>query len=95
MLYANENDEFIHAPSAVLDYGFYWEDWLEVGETISTSTWVVDSPLTKSSEQNSNNITSLFVTGGVVSKSYKLVNTITTSAGRTDARTIKLSCQLR
>ena len=95
MLNANEEEEFEHAPLASLDYGFDWTAWLSQGETITTSTWVVDTGLTKSLEQNSAGITSLFVTGGIVGKVYKLTNTITTSATRSDSRTIKLSCKLR
>ena len=87
--------EFVHAPSASLDYGFDWTSWLAAGETIVTSDWVVESPLTKSLEQTVDGVTSLFVTGGVIGKIYKVANTITTSLTRTDTRTIKLSCKAR
>lgn len=87
--------EFEHAPSAKLDYGFDWTNWLSAGETISTSTWNVDSELTPSSPSIVGAITSTFVEGGAVGKSYKIVNSITTSVGRKDSRTIKLHCKHR
>lgn len=86
--------EFEHAPNAKLDYGFDWTAWLASDETISISTWTTDT-LTNSSPQIAGKITSVFVEGGVVGTSYKIVNTITTSVGRVDSRTIKLSCKNR
>ena len=85
--------EFIHSPDAKLDYGFDYSKWLEQGETIVTSSWVVDAGLTKSQEQNVSNITSVFVEGGVAASSYKLTNYIVTSAGRKDSRAMKLYCK--
>jgi len=86
--------EFEHAPNAKLDYGFDWTAWLASDETISTSTWTTDV-LTSSSPQITGKVTSVFVEGGVVGTSYKIVNTITTSVGRIDSRTIRLSCKNR
>jgi hypothetical protein len=88
--------EFEHSVDAKLDYGFDWqkEGWLEVGETISTSTWNVGT-LSPSSPQNTGTITSVFVEGAVLNARYKLVNTVTTSMGRRDSRTISLFCKQR
>lgn len=85
--------EIIHAPGAILDYAFNWVEWLQQGETISTSTWDISPSLTLTSQQNVDGITSVFVNGGVINKIYYLTNTIATSVGRTDSRTIILSCQ--
>lgn len=87
--------EYEHAPTSKLDYGFDWNLWLAVGETIVTSVWLVDTGLTQSSEDNISGVTSVFVAGGVAGTSYKLKNTITTSSGRIDSRTIRLSCKNR
>jgi len=43
---------FLKDPDAVLDYGFDWSDWLADGETISTSTWTVETGITKDSDSN-------------------------------------------
>lgn len=85
--------EIVHAPGAILDYAFNWAEWLQQGETILTSAWSIAPSLTLNNEQNQSGITSVFVNGGVVNKIYYLTNTITTSVGRTDSRTIVLSCQ--
>ena len=87
--------EYEHAPTSKLDYGFDWNLWLAVGETIITSVWLVDSGLTQSNEDNVSGVTSVFVAGGVAGTSYKLKNTITTSNRRIDSRTIRLSCKNR
>ena len=87
--------EYIHAPLAKLDYGLDWSLWLKDGETISTSTWTVEPTLTQSLSQILGGVTSLFVEGGEVNKSYILTNTITTSTPRIDSRTIKLFCKIR
>ena len=85
--------EIVHAPGAILDYAFNWTEWLQQGETILTSAWVITPSLTLNNEQNQSGVTSVFVNGGAVNKIYYLTNTITTSVGRTDSRTIVLSCQ--
>lgn len=84
--------EYEHSPFATLDYGIDWNAYLLTGELIVSSVWNVDTGLTKSLEQILSGVTSLFITGGVPNTIYKLVNIITTNQGRTDARTIKLSC---
>lgn len=87
--------EFEHAPNAKLDYGFDWSLWLASGETISASSWVVDTALSQTSPINTGTVTSVIVEGGVAGTSYKLINNITTSVGRKDSRTIKLLCKNR
>lgn len=89
--------EFIHAPSAKLDYGFDWKTlgWLDDGETITTSVWTIPVTLTKSDERNALGVTSAMIEGGVVGMSYTITNTITTSNSRTDSRSIKLTCRQR
>ena len=87
--------EYEHAPLSNLDYGFDWTQWLAAGENISISTWDIDSGLTPSGAQVISNVTSVLVTGGVAGISYKLKNTITTTDGRVDSRTIRLSCKNR
>lgn len=84
-------DTFTHAPGANLDYGFDWKSngWLSTGETIETSSWTAPG-LTLTRQQSANGITSVFVAGGKKGSTYKLTNTITTSDGRTDSRTIHL-----
>lgn len=87
--------EIVHAPGAILDYGFNWVSWLQLSETVVSSAWAIDPVLTLSGSQNVANVTSTFVNGGDVGKVYTLTNTITTNQGRTDSRTMVLNCQPR
>jgi hypothetical protein len=73
-------------PDAILDYGFNWTSWLATGETITTSTWVLETGLTEVSTVSSLGITSIFLSGGVAGEDYIITNRIVTSAGRTDDR---------
>jgi len=81
-------------PDARLDYGFDWDaaapigPWLADGETILTSTWDVPAGLTLDAESNDDTQTIVWITGGTAGNSYTLTNRITTSAGRTDDRSI-------
>lgn len=83
-------------PEAVLEYTVDWDDLaLESGETISTSAWAVspaESPglevASSPSPSNTDGTATAWVTGGVVGHVYRLVNTITTSLGRTYEQSI-------
>ena len=75
-------------PQAVLDYGFDWSDWLAVGETVSTSSWVVEAGITKDSDTNDSTTTTVWLSGGTAGEDYTVTNTIVTSASRTDERSI-------
>lgn len=84
-------------PSAVLDYTHDWDDeYLLGGETISTSTWAVSpSGLTIDSESETTTTTTVWVSGGTAGKVYLLTNTVTTSASRTEQRTLTIRVEDR
>ena len=75
-------------PSAVLDYVFDWTEWLATGETITNHTITVDTGLTKDSSTESGGKVTVWLSGGTAGKNYKVACKITTSAGRTDERTL-------
>lgn len=77
-------------PAATLDYTWDWSAWLGNGETITTATVTATSGVTVSSSSHTTTALTAWVTGGVLGTSPVLVGTITTSAGRTDARRIYL-----
>ena len=92
------NNEFEIDPLAKLDYGFDWRSrgWLDTTETITLSNWTVTGGLTLSSPTIvSDAITATLVEGAVLGENYTLSNTITTSEGRKDTRSIKLFCKNR
>lgn len=87
---------FVKDPQAILDYSIDWGPWLD-GDTLNTSNWVVESPLSivSGSEAFDDTTTRLFISGGTVGQNYIAVNTITTAGGRTDERTLELRIRNR
>ena len=75
-------------PSAVLDYVFDWTGWLATGETITNHTITADTGLKVDSSAENNGKITVWLSGGTAGQNYKVACKITTSAGRTDERTI-------
>ena len=83
-------------PSAVLDYVFDWTGWLATGETIAVDsetgekliTITADTGITVDSDSESDGVVTVWLSGGTAGINYKVACLITTSAGRTDERTI-------
>jgi len=86
---------YIKDPSAILDYGFNWHDWLTGDEVIIESSWTVDSGLTKVSDGFTVEITSVWLSGGTVGSDYNVVNHIRTSQNREDERTLIIKVRNR
>lgn len=86
---------FVKDPSAVLDYQNDFRLWLNTSpqDTITTSTWeVLDGGLSIQTDTIRNGrFTVVWLTGGTVGESYRVVNNIVTAAGRTDERTITVN----
>jgi hypothetical protein len=86
---------FLHDLTAELDYAVDWTDWLDIGETIATSTWSVPLPLVKMSDSISGKLAVVWIkaTPGSTpnSKPVTVSNTITTNQGRKDRRSFLLS----
>jgi len=77
-------------PTEVLDYTIDWTTLLD-GDTISTSTWAVDTGITQDSESETATAAIIWVSGGTVDKQYTLTNTIVTAGGRTRVRSIAIN----
>ena len=78
-------------PSAVLDYVFDWTGWLATVETIETitdHTITADTGITVDSSTELDGKVTVWLSGGTAGINYKVACLITTSAGRTDERTI-------
>ena len=75
-------------PSAVLDYLFDWNEWLATGETITDHTITADTGITVDSSAESDGKVTVWLSGGTAGINYKVACLITTTAGRTDERTI-------
>lgn len=76
-------------PNEVLDYIIDWSARLET-DTISTSTWIVPSGITKNSDSHTTTTTTAWLQGGTEGDSYSLVNRVVTAASRTMDQTVKL-----
>lgn len=79
------------APGAKLDYSVDWSDWLADGETISDSAWTIPSGLTEVSDSESDGVATVWISGGTVATEYTVRNTVTTSVGRIDTRTLYIT----
>ena len=82
---------FFKSVPAVLDYTIDWSEWLEMGDTIATSSWSVPAGITDVIDSKTTTTTTIKVAAGVLGMQYQLINTITTVAGLTDTRTIVLT----
>lgn len=78
--------------TALLDYSEDWSDFIVGDDMIVSSEWVADSPeVTLSGPLISGPMTTIWVTGGVGGKTYRISNTIVTDQGRRDVRYFVLS----
>lgn len=83
------------APTALLDYPFDWTSWLAAGETIVSNVVTVATGLTNSLVTAGTTAVTVWLSGGTAGVSYLVTCKITTSAGRTDARSIRVIVRTR
>lgn len=82
------------APGATLDYTLDWGSWLESGETISSSAWAITDPVasmggvTVFQSNVIGNTTTVWLQGGADGITYTVSNTVRTTSGRIDTRSI-------
>lgn len=89
--------EYIHDPQATLDYTFDWSTlgWLADGETIATATVTAQTGLTIDSQTTGSEAVTVWISTDGTLGDRTLACRITTSAGRTDERTINLDVRNR
>ena len=75
----------IKHPDDVLDFKFDYDalGWLEDGETISSSSWVIPAGITEDSETQDATTATIWISGGTAGVDYLCTNTIVTSDSRT------------
>lgn len=81
---------FTKDPEAILDYIFDWSDWLATGEIITSATITVPTGLTKASQTTTTTEVIAWISGGVVTTTYRVECKITTNSNRTDVRAINI-----
>jgi hypothetical protein len=78
-------------PNDRLDYVVNWVEELGV-DTISTSTFTVDSPggLGISSPSNTTTTATIWINGGALDTEYVVTNRIVTAGGRTEEKKFRM-----
>ena len=90
----SDSKVYIKDPDAVLDYGIDWNknNWLG-SDTISTSTWTLETGISKVADSKTNTTTTIWLSGGTVGESYAVENKIVTAGGRTEPCTLTIVCE--
>jgi hypothetical protein len=97
----NEGTFIDKDPEADLVYTMDWSQWLPAGQTISTSTWTLEtftgdtSPLVNVATSNTTTQGRIYISGGTIGKVYKVYNKITTSSGYDDRRYFRIKVKAR
>lgn len=75
-------------PDDVLDWSILWRagGWLRDGDNIAASAWTVPDGLTVTEATHDNDTATVWLAGGTPGADYRVTNRITTSEGRTAAR---------
>ena len=82
-------------PDARIDFGIDWSAYLDDGEIITASTWVVPAGITNDGDAHDTTTTRVFLINGDAGSSYTLTNRVNTSGGRIDDRSIVIVCSER
>lgn len=85
---------YIKDPDSRLDYEVDWTAWLG-DDTITTTAWTVPDGIAKESDSHTDTAATIWLSGGTVNQTYAVTCEITTAAGRTDDRTIRLTIRDR
>ena len=85
--------------TAELQYGMDWKEWLEIGDTIVTTTWAVETTGTNLISANSggqlDGVALVTITSGTVGEIYTVRNTIETQQGYIDSRRFRIKVENR
>jgi len=82
--------KFTKDPSAELDYAIDWEDWLEGTDTIASAIWTVPTGLVLEAQTETDTVSAIWLSGGVLGLKYNVACLMTTTDGRIDERTFTI-----
>jgi len=86
------------SPGSNLDFSWDWNSWLDYNgdgiadENVLSSAWSVPAGVVNNGEVLTANVAGIWLSGGTVGQLYRVVNTITTVAGRVETRTFIFRC---
>lgn len=86
---------WVRDPDSVLDYVADWSAWLEAGETIVTSSWIVPTGIVMGPDTHDGTTATIWLSGGTNGTDYRITNRVVTTAGRTDDRSITIKVRQR
>lgn len=78
----------------VCDYTVDWSYWLGA-DTIVTSDWKVPIGIVCLAQEKTTTHATVWLKGGTAGREYLLTNRVTTAAGRTDDRSIRIRVRQR
>jgi hypothetical protein len=81
---------FVKDPDSTLDYTWDWTEWL--GEDVIDTAIFTAETLTINLSTKTDKTATVWLSGGVPYKTYKVTCRITTPANRTEDRTVKVFC---
>lgn len=82
-------------PDEVLDYRVDWSARVGTDDVIATTEWEVPDGITKDSDTNDDDSTTIWLSGGELGTTYTLLNRITTDDGRTMDQSVKIRIKTR
>lgn len=83
-------------PQSKLDYTIDWSQWLYEGDEIETSDWdVVSGGVSITDKVHSQTATTVWLEAGTLGEDAQVVNTINTTGGRIDQRTLTIPISQR
>lgn len=82
-------------PEAILDYTLDYTNYLATGDTISSSTFTVDTGITKTADTiaSGNKVVNITLSGGTAGTVYTIKNTIVTANGRTAVKRFRVKVE--
>jgi hypothetical protein len=86
---------YVKDPGEKKDYAIDWAAHLATSETISTSTWVVQTGITQTTPAPSNTTTTttIWLSGGTEGTEYRITNHVVTNQGREFERSFTVNVQ--
>lgn len=91
----SHNTRFYKDPDVQTYFTLDWGPDLRPGEALVSTTWTVDTGITKITEGTQGTVSTLWVSGGTLGGTYEAVCRATYDNDRTEDWTIRITCKER